>query len=369
MAQTSSEHLEGAWNVQVAGPALAPAADGEDQRLIDQLLAALEKSPRRGTVLDRVYGLHVERGRLDELIARYRKRAGGDRPEGAAAMIAGLLEAQRGRDAAAVAALRDAERLRSTDALASYYLGQSLLLIGQPAEAAEAFERAITRKPPNRNDLLEIYQALGRLHQRAQRTEQALAVWRRLEEQFPDDLRVRERIAAALAEDGQLEPALARYQALAKNADERLRQPLFRIAAAELQVRLGRRAAAIADYEGLLGDLPPEDWLSRDTRRRLEEIFLRDDDLSGLVAYYEGRTAKHPDDLVALARLAHYLQSLGRTADAQRLLEEGLRRSSHRHRAPPDADRPFGRAAEVRRSPDPLRAPGPGRAEQPESSS
>ncbi len=188
-------------------------------------------------------------------------------------------------------------------------------------------ERSIAREPSGRNDLLEVYQALGRLHQRGGRAEQALAVWRRLEEKFPEDLRVRERIAAALAEDGQLEPALARYQALAKNADERLKQPLFRIAAAELEGRLGRRAAAIADYEGLLADLPGDDWLNRDTRRRLEEIFLRDDDLSGLVTYYEGQLAKHPDDLDALSRLAHHLESLGRIADARRRLEEGLVRA------------------------------------------
>src|SRR5207245_2331926 len=81
-------------------PAPAAAEDGPDERLIAQLLAVLEKNPRRGTVLDRVYGLHVERGRLDELIGRYREPARGDRPDGVAAMIAGLLEAQRGRDAA-----------------------------------------------------------------------------------------------------------------------------------------------------------------------------------------------------------------------------------------------------------------------------
>ena len=57
---------------------------------------------------------------------------------------------------------------------------------------------------------------------------------------------------------------------------------------------------AIADYESLLADLPGDDWLNRDTRRRLEEIFLRDDDLSGLVTYYEGQLAKRPDDLDAL---------------------------------------------------------------------
>jgi predicted Zn-dependent protease len=301
--------------------------DAEDRRVLVQLLAALEKNPRRGTVFDRIYGLSVERGRIDELLGRFRARTQGPRPEGAAWMITGLLEAQRGRDAAAVSAFREAERLRPADAMASYYLGQSLLLIGQPAEAVDAFERALARKTSNRNDLLEIYQALGQLHQRAQRTEQALAVWRRLEDQFPDDIRVRERIAAALAEDGQLEPALARYQALIKEGEARLKQPNFRLAAAELKARLGRRAEALADFEGLLADLPPEDWLGRETRRRLEDLFLRDDDLSGLVAYYEGQIARRPDDLEAWVRLAHHLQGLGRVADAQQRLEEGLRRA------------------------------------------
>src|SRR5262245_3459296 len=83
--------------------------DAEDRRVLVQLLAALEKNPRRGTVFDRIYGLSVERGRIDELLGRYRSRSQGPRPEGAAWMISGLLEAQRGRDAAAVSAFREAE--------------------------------------------------------------------------------------------------------------------------------------------------------------------------------------------------------------------------------------------------------------------
>src|SRR5947208_743647 len=83
---------------------------------------------------------------------------------------------------------QEAEKHLPDNALASYYLGQSLVLVGQPDAAATAFEHAIERRP-NRADLLDIFQALGRVHQRAQRSEQALAVWSRLEKLFPDDLR------------------------------------------------------------------------------------------------------------------------------------------------------------------------------------
>src|SRR5205085_9265466 len=125
----------------------------------------------------------------------------------------GLLEAQRGKDAAAVAAFRAAETHRPDDPLASYYLGLTLVLVGQPDAAAEAFERAIRRKP-TRTDLLDIFQALGRVYQRAQKPEQALAVWTRLEQQFPDALRVQEQIATTLAGEGQFEQALPRFDKL-----------------------------------------------------------------------------------------------------------------------------------------------------------
>ena len=77
----------------------------------------------------------------------------------------------------------------------------------RPDAAVDAFERALTRKPV-RADLLEIYQTLRRVHQRARRADKALAVWARLEASFPDDTRVREQIAAAFAEEDQPAQAL-----------------------------------------------------------------------------------------------------------------------------------------------------------------
>ena len=73
------------------------AEEAARRRGMERLLSLLEKNPRRGTALDRVYGYHVERGTLDDLIKSYRERITKDPKDGAACLILGLLEFQRGR--------------------------------------------------------------------------------------------------------------------------------------------------------------------------------------------------------------------------------------------------------------------------------
>jgi tetratricopeptide (TPR) repeat protein len=319
-------------SVLVLGLRLAQAQEADDAReqsVVERFAALLEKNPRRGTALDRVYGYHVERGTLDAFLKTYRDRLTRDANDGTAGMLIGLVEAQRGRDAAAVASFKEAEKARPDDPLPAYYAGQSFVLIGQPDQAALAFERALARKPA-RQDLLEIYQALGRVHQRAHRNDQALAVWKRLEAAFPDDARVQEQIADILAEEGQNEPALSRYEALATKVKDPYRQVQLRLQAAELKVRLGRSRDALTDFERLLSKLEPESWLAREVRRQVEDVFLRNDDLSGLSAYYQDWVKKAPEDVEALARLGRTLAQQGRGAEARPWLEKAVRLAPRR---------------------------------------
>ncbi len=306
-------------------PATPEAPDeARERKVMERFLAVLEKTPRRGTALDRVYGFHVERGSLDPFLKTYRDKILADPNDGSSWLLVGLVEAQRGRDSAAVEALRKAETTRPDDPLPAYYLGQALVLVGQPDAAAEAFERALTRKPA-RADLLDVYQALGRVHQRAHRNDKALAVWDRLEKAFPDDPRVQEQIAHALADESQDVAALARFEALAKGTKDRFRRVQFAIEAAGLKVRLGRSTEALADFESLLGQLDAESWLGREVRRKVEEVFLRTDDLAGLAAYYESWIKKSPDDVEARARLGRTLAGQGRTAEARKWLDEAVK--------------------------------------------
>jgi tetratricopeptide (TPR) repeat protein len=235
-----------------------------------------------------------------------------------------LLEFQRGQDAAAVAALRQAETHRPDDALPAYYLGQALVLVGQPEQAADAFERALNRKPP-RTDLMEIFQALGRVYQRTQKNDQALKVWGRLEALFPDDVRIQEQIAAALAEEDQPAQALPRYEALARKVTDPFRRVQLAMQAAELKVRLGKSGEALNDFEGMLSRLRPDSWLHKEVRRKIEEVFLRNDDQAGLVAYYERWTKKESEDVEALVRLGRTLAGMGRTAEATSWYEKAIK--------------------------------------------
>ncbi|HSQ54318.1 MAG TPA: tetratricopeptide repeat protein, partial [Gemmata sp.] len=102
------------------------------------------------------------------------------------------------------------------------------------------------------------------------------------------------------------------------------RQSTFRIEVAELKVKLKKTSEALADFEKILAELNPDSWLHRDVRRRIEEVFLRGDDLAGLAKYYEKWVEKHPTDVDAFARLAKNLASQGRVPEARTWLEKGL---------------------------------------------
>ncbi len=305
----------------------ADAAAAEEKRqeeTVRRFLTLLEKAPRKGTALDRVYGYHVERGSLDDFVKTYAERTAKNAKDGAAWMILGLVESQRGRDAAAVTALRQAEATRPADPLPCYYFGQALVLVGQPDDAAAAFERALARKP-TRNDLMEIFQALGRVYQRTQKTEEALAVWNRLEALFPNDARVQEQIATALAEEGQTQQALPRFELLARKVTDPFRQVQLAMQAADLKVRLGQTGPALHDFETMLGKLRPDSWLHREVRRRIEEVFLRNDDQAGLVAYYERWTKQNPEDVEALVRVGRTLAGQGNSAAAHTWYEKAIK--------------------------------------------
>src|SRR4051794_11138534 len=124
-------------NAGAAQAAAAPASQLDDElerqrQIIDRFMTVLERNPRRGTALDKIYGFHIENGTIEPFVQQLRQRVAAKPDDGAGWMILGLIESQRGRDSAAVEALAKASELRSTDPLAPYYLGQSLVLLGQP---------------------------------------------------------------------------------------------------------------------------------------------------------------------------------------------------------------------------------------------
>jgi tetratricopeptide (TPR) repeat protein len=312
--------------------------DEADARVAaERFLTILVKNPRFGTAFDRVYGFCIDRGSIAKLKESLRAAANLpvefapaegtitsdmvtlELPEtldaGAACLLFGMIELRHSEADTSSRVLKQAAELRPKDPVAHWYLAKAMALGQKFDAAAAALEQAIASRPA-KIDLLEIYKELARLHQRAQKPDAALAVWERLEKEFPGDLRVKEQIAATLTEDGRWEEALVRYQALVKdtrNADQRVQSSL---AASDVLIQLGRTQEAIAVLETQLSDLDPDSWLYKEIRRRIEGTFRSRNDLPGLVAYYEQWLSTHADDVDAMARLARTLSLQNETASA-----------------------------------------------------
>ena len=318
--------LPAAGQAPPADPPDAPAESPEvakERTTAERFLALLERNPRPGTALDRAYAFYAERGELAALAGRLRTRTDADPGDAAAPAVLGLIEARRGNDAAAVAAFRAAAERAPDDPNPRARLAEALVLTGDAAGAAAAYEAALARDPARR-DLPDLLSGLGRVLARSGQAEQAGAVWDRLEAQFPGDDAVRERIAAVLEAEGDLDAALARYAALAESTTDDYRRVTLGLKAAELKVRTGRTDEAVRDFERLLAGLNPDGWLYREVRGGIERAFLRTDDLAGLTSYYEGWVDEHPEDVAAMARLGELLDRQRRTAEARDWLERAV---------------------------------------------
>jgi tetratricopeptide (TPR) repeat protein len=301
--------------------------DSEKQERIaaERFLELLKKRPRAGTALDKVYGYHVQNGSLDQFTESLRKEAT-DKSSGEAWMLLGMVQMQRGQDADASMAFEKAEVMLPKEPLVSYYLGKTLVLLGDVDRAAQALERAIERKPA-KADMLVIFQELGRLYQRMRRSNDAAAVWSRMETFFPGDSQVQEQIAIVLAEEGDSEEALKRFEALAKSNKDRFRQLEMAVRAAQLKETVGRRDDALADFEKLLAQVNPDSWMYLDLRTRIDNVFLSRSDYDGLANYYNAWMEKHPDDIDAMLRIGRLLSVQRRLPEAKVWFTEAIKRT------------------------------------------
>src|SRR5690349_8906228 len=95
------------WAVETEAqsPPLPGSGDPEETRereVAERFFSVLERNPRRGTALDKVYAFHVEHGSLEAFVGQLRERVTRAPDDGAAWLILGLIESQRSRDIAAV---------------------------------------------------------------------------------------------------------------------------------------------------------------------------------------------------------------------------------------------------------------------------
>lgn len=296
-------------------------SDDQERVAVDRYLQVLLRRPRPGVALDRVYGYHVQNDSLDELQQQLSDATASDFSN--RQMAWGLVQLQRGQSAEAATILADVESKLTDDAACSFYLGRAYLAVGQTELAAAAMERAIDRGP-SRAEALPMFTELGRIYSRVGEHEKSLAVWTRLEALFPGDTRVGGQIARTLAEEGNHEQAMIRYEQLSKTAKKDEEKVGFEVQAAEMRRQLGKAEEATSQLEKILARLRPGSWLYTDVRNRIEDGFLKSGDYDSLADYYQNQLKDRPNDLTLQTRLSRIMITAGRLVEAQTLLQSAI---------------------------------------------
>jgi len=100
---------------------------------------------------------------------------------------------------------------------------------------------------------------------------------------------------------------------------------------ADVDDRQGKTDAAVHDYEAILPLTAESSWLNRELRAQIEQVYRREDDLAGLVSYYQKWTQDNPKDVEALLLLAGTLNELGKKNDALDVLRKVTVLAPDRH--------------------------------------
>ncbi len=306
---------------------MSASAEEKDHKMpatTARFLAILEKNPRRGTSFDKVFQYYVETGNIDRWVERLHNQLEENPENGKAALLLGMVQSRRGEEKPSCESFEQSAKSDPKSAVAAYYWGEMLLRLGQMEKAAEVLESA-SRRNPSPKELQEILQHLGRTYLRLGEREKANATWKRLKDAFPDNLEVVEIIAETYLREEKWNDALHQYQHLASRTPEasydRVR---YVIEIGDIKVAQGKTEESIEQFEQLLDRLAPESWLAEMVRDRIDNVFARQYDWSGLVEYYETRLEKHPQELVSMRRLGQALLRVGRVNRAQETLERAL---------------------------------------------
>ena len=304
---------------------------GNDAEIIERFWQVLVKSPRFGTSFDRVYAYYSDAGELDTLIEKTRKLTLGEPNKGENFLLQGMFLTQQNEMDKTIACYLKAEVLLLDDPTPSSYLADVFISQGRLQEAADAIERALTKKN-RKNETIALLQKLGWTYERLGQQEKADDTWQKIEQLFPNDINVLSRIAETLEREGKYPEALRMYEKLMALARTGLPKDnnsyvRFGLAAADIKIRLGNKQDAIDDFERLLDGLNEKSWASDNIRNRIERIFVRNGDYLGLARYYQQRLERRTDDIEILRRYAIVLVRLSHYDEAAKLLQNAIEKA------------------------------------------
>ena len=309
----------------VAGVSPTPAPAVALPPVVARYEQMLATSPGKGTAFDKVYQFFFEGEGLDALAARWHTRADG---ADTFLLLEGLLAERRARPDDARDRYTAYTKRHPGDPRGWTALGELETTDGRFGASADALTHALApdAKPPVPVAVRPtLYRELARAQTREFLVAAALATWRKLAAEFPDDPTVLQEVGEALQEGQAYDDArftFAKLRDLAGHNGDAFGRINATLHLGQVEEARGNAAEAVKVYEGVVSEAKAGSWLEREARARIEQLYRSQEDLPGLSDYYKKWLADHPRDLEVATRRAAVLVELNRRDEAIDLLKQ-----------------------------------------------
>ena len=292
-----------------AGAASPLAGDERTARLAERYKAMLAANPAEGIALDRLWKSYEDRGATASLIEEYRSDATGN--GGAAAwLVYGHLLKKAGRFEEAAAAYDEASKPDPASVLPLLARGELALARHHPEDAAPLFADALTKLPPNDRRRDDLLLKLGNAWLAAGQPAQAAESWERLVAANPANLALRKQLAETYARHGLADKALAHWEYIDLHAEPAARAAALR-EAGNLHEGRGEFDAARDAYERGLALTSRDNWLHGELLAAIIRLYERAGRTAELEAQWRRAAEQTPRDLGGYLRLETLAETQG----------------------------------------------------------
>lgn len=259
----------------------------------ERALAALSRRPAPGPLFDRFLEAWLESSDLASLESLLRTRLATD-STAASDLLLGIFLLRDGRDEEALGHLRSATEKAPelTDAWLSRATAEQRLR--NPDAAIASLTKARSSTAADSPQALRAGELLGRLLCRTGRTDEAIALWKEMTAQRPDDTALREDLAELQTDEGLFNEALATASQLQARLTEPYPQLRNRLRIGDIHAKAGQTDKAVATWLQCLGETAVSSWLEKEILSQISQHFRRQNNLAGLRQLLASKLADRP---------------------------------------------------------------------------
>ena len=295
------------------------------QRYLDML----RQRPQFGVVFDRFLDAWYEESTPDALGDQLAKDAAKPEAKAGDHLLLALFETRRGNEAAAVTAFKKGLALDPGNAPMWLELARLQVRMLDFTPALESLDQALKQKP-DKTLTVNMEKLRGRVLLRTGKPADALAAWNTLLEAHADDEDLAEEVVEVQLDEGLYTEAVSLMKSLIGKTKDPYAKVTRRMRLADIYNRAGLKAEALEELAEVIRQSGHDTWIEGEALAQTDQIFRREDNLSGLAGHLEKLGAAEAQRVAVKRHLARVHAETGAKEQAFAIYRDLLERTPGR---------------------------------------